>query len=163
LRYIKGYQEKALGEMSIRERHSRCFPRVDNPRILDIGCGTGGSTLELARLSGGEVIGIDIHQPYLNELRRKTELAGLSERVKVVNCSLFDMHFPVESFDIIWAEGSIFIIGFEKGLNDWQRFIKPNGFLVVHEMAWLHQDPPQEIYDYDMKPARATPEIPDSN
>jgi len=126
----------------------RMLPVSDNPRILDVGCGPGGPTLELARLSHGQVVGLDIHQPYLDELTRKIEQAGLSDRVKAVNCSMFEMDFADESFDIIWAEGSIFIIGFERGLNEWRRFLKPNGFLVVHEMTWLRPDPPQEIFDY---------------
>ena len=46
---------------------------------------------------------------------------------------MFEMDFPDESFDIIWAEGSIWIIGFEKGLKEWNRLLKPNGFLVVHD------------------------------
>ena len=104
--------------------------------------------MELARLSQGDVVGVDIHQPYLDELTKKVKQAGLSDRVKAVNCSMFNMDFPDESFDIIWAEGSIFIIGFERGLKEWRRLIKPNGFLVIHEMAWLRADPPQEIYDY---------------
>jgi len=124
------------------------LPELDRPLILDVGCGPGGPTLELARLSQGDVIGLDIHQPYLDEFTKKIEQAGLSDRVKALNCSLFEMDFPDESFDIIWAEGSIFIIGFERGLKEWRRFIKPNGFLVVHEMTWLRPDPPQEIYDY---------------
>ena len=126
----------------------RMLPRLDKPRILDIGCGPGGPTLQLARLSQGEIIGIDIHQPSLDRLAQKIEAAGLSHRVKAINCSMFNMSFPDESFDIIWSEGSIFVIGFEKGLKAWRRFLKPDGFLVVHEMVWLSPDPPQEIYDY---------------
>jgi len=104
--------------------------------------------MELARLSHGDVIGMDIHQPYLDELTKKIERAGLSDRIKAMNGSIFEMDFPEESFDIIWAEGSIYIIGFKRGLKEWRRFIKPNGFLVVHEMTWLRPNPPQEICDY---------------
>jgi SAM-dependent methyltransferase len=43
------------------------------------------------------------------------------------------MDFPEESFDIIWAEGSIFVIGFENSIKKWRRFLKPNGFLVIHD------------------------------
>lgn len=124
------------------------LPKLDKPRILDIGCGPGGPTVELARLSGGFVIGLDNHQPYLDVLKEKIEKAGFSERMQAVNGSLFTMDFPEESFDIIWSEGSIYIIGFESGLREWRRFIKPHGFLVVHEMTWLKPDPPEEIADY---------------
>ena len=45
---------------------------------------------------------------------------------------MFEMNFSKESFDIIWSEGSIYAIGFEKGLTDWKKFIKTNGYLAVH-------------------------------
>ena len=124
------------------------LPPLHSPRILDVGCGPGGPTMALTRMTEGEVMGIDTHQPYLDRLSEKSEQAGLTDRVRAVNCSMFEMDFPDESFDIIWAEGSIYIMGFERGLREWQRFIKPKGFLVVHEMTWLRPEPPQEIHDY---------------
>jgi ubiquinone/menaquinone biosynthesis C-methylase UbiE len=127
------------------------IPPLPHPRILDVGCGPGGPTLELARLSNGEIIGLDIHQPSLDELSRRIEESGLSERVHVVNCSLLEMDFADESFDIIWSEGSIHVVGFERGLKEWRRFIRSNGFLVVHDMIWLRPDPPQEILSYWQK------------
>jgi len=66
-------------------------------------------------------------------LEGKVEKAGLSNRVKVINCSLLDIQFPDASFDVIWAEGSINVIGFKRGLQEWKRLIKPGGFMVVHD------------------------------
>jgi len=111
----------------------RMLPQLDKPRILDIGCGSGVPTMELARLSNGEIIGMDIDQDMLDVLRGKVERAGLSDRVKIMNRSLFDLAFPDESFDIIWAEGSINVVGFKKGLQEWKRLLKPGGFMVVHD------------------------------
>ena len=45
---------------------------------------------------------------------------------------MFEMDFADESFDVIWAEGSISRIGFENGLREWKRLLKPKGCLVVH-------------------------------
>jgi len=111
----------------------RMLSQMDKPRILDIGCGSGAPTLELARLSQGEVIGIDIDQPALDQFTRKIKEAGLTEQVKAVNCSMFDVDFPDESFDIIWSEGSIYAIGFQRGLQQWRRFLKLGGFMVIHD------------------------------
>jgi len=111
----------------------KMLPRLEKPRILDIGCGSGVPTIELAKMSNGETIGIDINQSLLDKLNRKIEEEDLSRRVKIKRCSLFEIDFPDESFDILWAEGSIWIIGFEKGLKEWRRLLKPNGFLVVHD------------------------------
>ena len=146
----EGFPRESPGRNKYTRQAFHMLPRLDNPRILDIGCGPGGPTLELARLSPGEIVGIDIHQPSLDRLIGRIEEAGLASRVKAVNRSMFDMDFPDESFDIVWAEGSIWAIGFKKGLKEWRRLLKPNGFLVIHEMVWLRPDPPKEIYDYWM-------------
>ena len=111
----------------------KLLPKCKNPHILDIGCGTGVPTIELATLSDGHVIGIDIDVTSLNLLQRKIEEMGLNNRVSVIKGSMLIMDFPEESFDIIWAEGSIFVIGFEKSIKKWRRFLKPNGFLVIHD------------------------------
>jgi len=111
----------------------RMLPQLEKPRILDVGCGSGIPTMELARLSQGEILGIDIDQPALDKLTSKIKGAGLTDQVQAVNCSIPDMDFPDGSFDIIWSEGSIYAIGFEKGLQEWRRFLKPDGFMVVHD------------------------------
>lgn len=135
-----------------REQYTRkafqMLPALDKPRILDVGCGRGGPTLDLAGLSRGQVIGLDIDGSSLGTLARKIKEAGLSDRVQAVKGSMFAMGFRDGSFDIIWAEGAIFVIGFVRGLTEWRRLIRPHGFLVVHEMAWLRPDPPPEIYGY---------------
>jgi ubiquinone/menaquinone biosynthesis C-methylase UbiE len=77
------------------------IPHIDNPRILDIGCGSGVPTLELARLSGGYVTGMDIDMSGLEKLRAKAGEEGLGERVKTMECSISEMNFEDESFDII--------------------------------------------------------------
>jgi len=128
------------------------LPRMDKPRILDIGCGSGVSTLELARLSHGEVIGIDIDQPALDRFVSNIAEAGLSARVQAVNCSIFDMDFADESFDIILSEGSIYAIGFERGLREWRRLLKPGGCMVVHDEQGNVKEKLEQIHNcgYDL-------------
>jgi SAM-dependent methyltransferase len=43
------------------------------------------------------------------------------------------MDFPDESFDIIWCEGAIAPIGFERALKEWRQLLKGNGFMVLHD------------------------------
>ncbi len=111
----------------------RMLPEMAMPYILDIGCGSGVPTVELAKLSGGKIIAIDIDQPALDILASKIKSAGFSSRVKTVKCSMRNMDFPDASFDIIWAEGSVNVIGFKNGLIEWRRLLKTGGFLVVHD------------------------------
>ena len=69
----------------------RMIPVIERPRIIDIGCGSGVSTIELARLTDGEITGLDIDQTALDRLNSKIKKAGLSDRFKTLNCSLLDM------------------------------------------------------------------------
>ncbi len=111
----------------------RVLPQLDKPRILDIGCGSGVPTIELARLTDGVITGIDIDAAMLDRLQKKIEKTGLSERVGTIKCSVTDIKFPDENFDLIWAEGSIHAIGFTQGLREWKRFLKPGGYLAIHD------------------------------
>jgi len=129
----------------------RCLPKMKKPQILDVGCGSGVPTIELAKLSDGEIVGIDIDQSLLDRLNRKIAEECLSNRVKAVKCSLFEIDFPDESFDIIWAEGSIHIIGFEKGLREWNRLLKTDGFLVVHDEIKNMSNKLEKIPSYGYK------------
>ena len=106
------------------------LPKLEKPRILDIGCGSGVPTMELAKLSDGEIIGIDIDQELLDILSKKIEQEGLTNRVKAIKCSLLDIKFPDNSFDIVWAEGSITTLGVERSLKGWNRLIKPKIYSI---------------------------------
>ncbi|MBN1244748.1 methyltransferase domain-containing protein [Candidatus Bathyarchaeota archaeon] len=108
------------------------LPRLENPRILDVGCGSGVPTIELAKLSDGEVTGIDIDKSCIDEFNRKIKKEELSNRVEALNLSLFEMKFPDETFDVVWSEGVIGKIGFETSLKEWRRLLKHNGYLVIH-------------------------------
>ena len=139
---------QGVGRNEYTRRAYEMLPPLRAPRILDLGCGSGAPSLELARVSGGRVIGLDVHQPYLDELSRRAEAAGLADRVSARNGSMLSIELPDESFDLVWAEGSIFIIGFDRGLEEWRRLIRPAGFLVVHDVAWLRPDPPDALREF---------------
>lgn len=111
----------------------KIIPDMDNPRILDIGCGTGMPTLELAKLSNGEITGIDIDQESLDILKIKLTQEGLTSRVKVYNRSVYDTKFEDNTFDIVWEEGVIHLLDLKKSLTECNRVLKLNGFLVAGE------------------------------
>jgi SAM-dependent methyltransferase len=145
---FEGFDRTSPGRLELIRRAFRMLPKCDRPRILDVGCGRGGPTLELARLSDGQVIGLDIDGRALNDLEARSAEEGLSARVRVMNCSMSEMEFEEGTIDIIWAEGSIHVIGFETALDAWRRFLAREGCIVIHEMAWLRPDPPTEITDH---------------
>ena len=83
-----------------REAYS-LLPKYNTPKILDIGCGSGIPTIELAKLSGGDIVAIDIDQDALDILSKRLENLELKDRIQVLNRSLLDLGFSHESFDII--------------------------------------------------------------
>jgi ubiquinone/menaquinone biosynthesis C-methylase UbiE len=105
-------------------------------------------TVELVKLSKGQITAIDIYPQYLDQLRAKAEEEAVSEYIQPMEMSMDSMNFEKESFDIIWSEGAIFIIGFEKGLREWRAFLKQGGYLVVSEMNWIKANPPKELKDW---------------
>ena len=127
-------------------------------RLLDIGCGSGMQTIELAKNVGGTIVALDNHRPFLDQLREKAEREGLSGRIETVCGSMDSMEFEKHSFDLIWTEGAIFVIGFERGLREFKTFLGPRGSMAVSELCWIKDDPPEEIRAFfgavypDMKP-----------
>ena len=82
----------------------QALPSIKNPIILDIGCGSGVPTMELAKLTNGTIIALDNDQLALDKLHEKIKEKRLNERIKTVKCSLHEMNFQDESFDVIWAK-----------------------------------------------------------
>ncbi len=129
------------------------------PEILDIGCGAGMQTVELARICPGcRITATDVHQPYLDQLAGSAASAGVRDRITTVRASMDDLPFSDGSFDVLWAEGSIFIIGFREGLVSWRRLLRPGGYLCLTEAAWFVEEPSPEAAAFwnDCYPAITT-------
>ena len=76
------------------------IPVIDHPNILDIGCGTGASTLLLAEITDGTILALDIHQPYLDTLNKEAKKRHLDQQITTLNQSMHTMTFPDNTFDI---------------------------------------------------------------
>jgi cyclopropane fatty-acyl-phospholipid synthase-like methyltransferase len=127
------------------------IPPLENPSILDIGCGTGIQSIELAKLSDGHITAIDIDVPALMLLQRTIKEQGLSHRFSIMKVSMHDIHSLGKTYDIIWAEGSIYAVGFENGIRDWKQLLTKDGFLVVHDEDVSIQSKIQIIAKYGYK------------
>jgi len=137
--------DKALNVAELRGRflkHTRqaykLLPALKQPRIMDIGCGQGQQTIELARLSKGEVVGIDIDEAALTCLRQRIEQSNFGDRVSCLHVSLFNNQFDNNSFEVLWEEGVLHLLDLPRSLAECRRLLKPGGYLVMHEtVLWF--------------------------
>lgn len=116
-------------------------------RGLEIGCGQGRASLLLAG-SGITLVATDTHQPFLDELEQAADAAGLSEKIATRNISMDALDYPDESFDVLWAESSAYIVGWERAIRLWKRLLKPGGMLVATECCWLTNAPSPEAKQF---------------
>lgn len=146
---FSGMPRQGPGSNECTRKAYKLLPNLPpQSNILDVGCGSGMQTLELARISEGQITALDNYQPFLDDMKRRAEAEGLDNKIKTVNGSMFELPFAKGTFDLIWSEGAVFIIGFEKGLREWKPLIKRGGYLVVSELTWIKTDMPDEIRTY---------------
>jgi len=117
-------------------------------QIADIGCGTGSATLVLAQETQAQIMAVDLFPEFLQELEQRARALELHDRITTRSESMENLSFAPESLDLIWSEGAIYIMGFERGVQTWKTFLKPGGYLAVSEIAWITYDRPQEVDAY---------------
>lgn len=129
---------------------------TEKSQIADIGCGTGGQTMVLARNAPGRITGIDLFPTFIDLFNSNAQKHGLQERVKGEVGSMESLPFKPGELDLIWSEGAIYNIGFKRGLNEWVKLLKKGGYIAVTEASWFTSKRPTEIESFWMD---AYPEI----
>jgi len=128
----------------------------ESSKIADLGCGTGGQTMVLAQNAPGNIIGIDLFPTFIDLFNSNAKELNIQDKVQGIIGSMDALTFQNEELDLIWAEGSIYNIGFERGLKEWKAFLKKGGYIAVTEASWFTDKRPTEIEEFWMD---AYPEI----
>jgi SAM-dependent methyltransferase len=121
--------------------------RQNLKRAIDMGCGSGRSSLLIAA-NGLDVVAIDTHEAFLNQLRASAAVKGLTDKIEIANMSMENPMYPEASFDLVWSEGTAYIIGLKKALVAWRRLLKPHGELVLTDCYWLTDRQSPEAIDF---------------
>jgi SAM-dependent methyltransferase len=121
---------------------------TNESRIADLGCGTGGQTMVLAQHAPGHITGIDLFPTFIDLFNLNADKQNLRDRVEGVVGSMDNLLFREEELDLIWSEGAIYNIGFEKGLKEWRKFLKKGGYIAVSEASWFTEERPAEIHQF---------------
>ncbi len=117
-------------------------------KVLEVGCGNGAQTLVLAGLVNGTITATDFNPQFLEELNLRSKQKGFEEKITTVQGDMNDLKLPEEGYDIVWCEGAIFIMGFEKGLEVLKKFLKPGGFLVLSDLVSFSVSIPAELKEF---------------
>lgn len=116
--------------------------------IADLGCGTGGQTMVLAQHTTAKLVGLDLFSGFIDRFNENAAILNLQDRVKGIVSSMDELPFQAEELDLIWSEGAIYNIGFERGINEWRKFLKTGGYIAVTEASWFTDERPAEINDF---------------
>lgn len=145
-----GLPRNAPGSDAATARVLSMLPDVPaDARILDIGAGVGPQSLVLAQsIPEARITAIDVNEAALAQLHRRAAQAGVSARITTQVNSMHALTFADSSFDLIWSEGAVYIMGFANGLRAWRPFLRPAGYLVVSENTWLTVAPSPDAQDF---------------
>jgi SAM-dependent methyltransferase len=116
-----------------------------SPAILDLGCGVGAQTLQLAELTSGPIVAIDSHAPSIERLKAAVAERGLSQRVSAIVGDMARPGQPPGAFDLIWSEGALYNIGIRDALRVCHGLLRPGGYLAFTDAVWRKEDPPPEV------------------
>lgn len=147
--YFSGLERQGPGSPEVTVKALSFIDSLtDNSRIADLGCGTGGQTMVLAANTKGFITGLDLFPAFIDLFNHNAGLRDLQGRVTGVVGSMENLPFGEEELDLIWCEGAIYNIGFERGLKEWHRFIKRGGYVAVSEASWFTPSRPAEISEF---------------
>lgn len=129
--------ERAIGLTGLEQRRDL--------NIADIGCGSGGQTLILARKLDGHITAVDLFPEFLEELEVRAGKEGLAQGISTLTASMDELPLGQEEYDLIWSEGAIYLMGFEEGISAWKQHLKPGGILAVSDITWITEKRPEEL------------------
>ena len=150
--FFKGMDRQGPGSPDMTVKALSFIEGLDErSRMADLGCGTGGQTMTLAKHTPSRITAIDNYPGYIEKLNQVVRMSGLQERVKGLVGTMEKLPFEPGSLDAIWCEGAIYNIGFERGIREWRPFLKEEGYLAVSESCWFTEERPAEIHDFWME------------
>lgn len=148
--YEKGDESHEEAVLKMNEELAKRARITRADRILDAGCGYGGSALWLAENIGCEVHGVTLVPAQAAKALSEVGKRGLSDRVRIECLDFHSLPFPEASFDVVWALESVPHAEDRAAfLREARRLLKDTGRLVLAE-AVLREDRPLDAEEREM-------------
>ena len=172
-RYTHGHHQSVLSSHRWRTAVNSAphlLPHLSpGQRVLDVGCGPGTITLDLAGLVGpGEVVGIDPSPAVIEVARAAADERGVSN-VTFRTGDVFALDVEADSFDVVHAHQVLQHLSDPvRALVEMRRVCRPDGIVAVRDadyaaMAWAPAEPDLERWrDGYRAAARANGAEPDA-
>ncbi len=144
LRLFKGAPRRGPGSEASTLRALALCPLPGRPSVADLGCGSGASTLVLARSLQVPILAVDADGAALDDLWEAAGTQGLLPMIEPRTGDMAEPRILAGSLDLLWSEGAIAIIGWHQGLRLWKDLVRPGGVLAVTDATWFEEDPPPE-------------------
>lgn len=149
LQAFEGMERLSPGSEGTTLYATKTITRNEELNILEIGGGVGTSALLLAKaFPKARIISIDNNKDYIRQLNQKASQVGLAKQVQGMVMSVKKMEFPAGQFDVIFAEGSVYLTGMERALKEWKKFLKPDGQIILNDLCWLKPHVSKEVLSY---------------
>lgn len=102
----------------------------------------------LAEHSQARITAVDTDEGALARLRAKAALKKVDSRIDARCHDMARLETLQQTFDLLWAEGSGYIIGVEHALEAWRHLLEPGGLLVFSDLVWRRTAPSAELQAY---------------
>ncbi len=125
-------------------------PGRDSVRqVLDLAVGRGRTTFALVRaLRAAHVTAVEIHSPFVKQMVARAFEAGVSDRVRFLCGDMAALDIADGSMDLVWAEGSIYLVGIERALAMWRPWLRPGGCVAFSDFVWWTDEPSGEVAEF---------------
>ena len=125
-------------------------PGRDSVRqVLDLGVGRGRTTFALVRaLRAAHVTAVEIHSPFVEQMITRSFEAGVSNRVRFLCGDMEALDIADGSMDLVWAEGSIYLVGIERALAMWRPWLRTGGCIAFSDFVWWTDEPSREVAEF---------------
>lgn len=115
-----------------------------NKKVLEVACNMGTTAIQIAKQYECEVLGIDLDEEALAKAEQNIKANNVEHLVKVQRANATALPFEDNSFDIVINEAMLTMLpqkAKEKAISEYLRVLKPNGFLLTHDVLLNTEDP----------------------